>query len=213
MKEPSPVKNYNIPNVNKELMSVLQEETNNGAAIKMSEGQLVVKEKDTEMRNAQQQDGVEAPTQDAREDINQVLHRNPNIENISIFPPLPRWANVKYLQMDDSTHELTCSIQTQFQTPALEDSVIPAENSIQETAKTVTQKTEIWDEYAAADADDVCGQHGEQAGWHFKVGPGLSAEVQCPLWQFPAMSYYPPVKQTFPFEGENLTYIQILFYQ
>ncbi|CAB1436239.1 unnamed protein product [Pleuronectes platessa] len=32
------------------------------------------------------------------------------------------------------------------------------------------------------------------------LGPGLAEVVECPLWQFPAGSYYPPIETTVPFE-------------
>ncbi|KAK2826155.1 hypothetical protein Q5P01_020369 [Channa striata] len=91
-------------------------------------------------------------------------------------------------------------------------------------AESISQMSECWDEYAFPTADemhsgtsssdlvfasplyktqaclDLHGQHDEQAGWHFSVGPGLAEEVHCPLWQFPPVSYYPPVEQLLPFE-------------
>ena len=76
---------------------------------------------------------------------------------------------------------------------------------------------EHWDEYIDTDALDsgTCGpgtdlrcgdspSQPHQAGWHFPVGPGLGEVVYCPAWEFPAMSYYPTVQETMPFEGENL---------
>ncbi|XP_062325923.1 protein angel homolog 1 isoform X2 [Osmerus eperlanus] len=72
---------------------------------------------------------------------------------------------------------------------------------------------EHWDEYIDTDAlySGTCGpgtdlrprdrpSQPHQAGWHFPIGPGLGEVVYCPAWQFPAMSYYPTVQETMPFE-------------
>ncbi|KAM9842084.1 protein angel homolog 1 [Aulostomus maculatus] len=42
--------------------------------------------------------------------------------------------------------------------------------------------------------------HDTQPGWHFPAGPGLTGEVHVPLWDYPPVSYYPPVEPTGPFE-------------
>ncbi|XP_040915892.1 protein angel homolog 1 [Toxotes jaculatrix] len=113
---------------------------------------------------------------------------------------------------EDSTRETTNPVQTQIQILSVGESVTPSE------------VTECWDEYTAPTADamfvgtsssnlvfpsllpdtqthlNVSGQHDTQTGWHFPAGPGLAEEVQCPLMQFPTMSYYPPVEHTEPFE-------------
>ncbi|XP_033844709.1 protein angel homolog 1-like [Periophthalmus magnuspinnatus] len=44
------------------------------------------------------------------------------------------------------------------------------------------------------------GQQPTQPGYHFAVGPGLTNEVHCPLWQYPTPSYYPTMEHTPPFE-------------
>lgn len=116
-----------------------------------------------------------------------------------------------------SIQETTCPVQEQTQIPRLEESVTPAEAT--------AEVTECWDEYVGPTADErhggesssklifsslltqtnlnLSGHHDTKAGWHFPAGPGLAEEVQCPLWQFPALSYYPPVEPSVPFEGEN----------
>ncbi|GAA6213682.1 protein angel homolog 1 [Lates japonicus] len=117
---------------------------------------------------------------------------------------------------EDSIQEATCSVQKQIQIPSVEEPVPSFE--------TVDKVTECWDEYVAPVADEMHGgassselvftsllsntqthlnfneQHDTQTGWHFPAGPGLSEEVQCPLWQFPAVSYYPTIEPTVPFE-------------
>ena len=100
--------------------------------------------------------------------------------------------------------------------------LIPGAEEFVSEAETVVKVTECWDEYLAdndgAPSSDLVftsllantenltfsGQHDTQTGWHFPAGPGLADEVQCPLWQFPAVSYYPPAELTMPFEGESL---------
>ncbi|XP_045919432.1 protein angel homolog 1 isoform X1 [Micropterus dolomieu] len=115
---------------------------------------------------------------------------------------------------EPSIQETTCPIQEQI--PCMEESMAPA--------KTTAEVTECWDEYVAPTAGEIHGgessselifasvlsntqihlklseQDDTQTGWHFPAGPGLAEEVQCPLWQFPAVSYYPPIEPTVPFE-------------
>ncbi|XP_023272959.1 protein angel homolog 1 [Seriola lalandi dorsalis] len=117
---------------------------------------------------------------------------------------------------EDSIQETTCLVQRQIQIPSVEESVTPS--------VTVDEITECWDEYLAPSAHErhggenssklvftsllsnnqthlkFTGQHDTQTGWHFAAGPGLAEEVQCPLWQFPTVSYYPPTEPTVPFE-------------
>ncbi|XP_056250252.1 protein angel homolog 1 isoform X2 [Seriola aureovittata] len=117
---------------------------------------------------------------------------------------------------EDSIQETTCLVQRQIQIPSVEESVTPS--------VTVDKITECWDEYLAPSAHErhggenssklvftsllsnnqthlkFTGQHDTQTGWHFAAGPGLAEEVQCPLWQFPTVSYYPPTEPTVPFE-------------
>ncbi|KAK7903869.1 hypothetical protein WMY93_016476 [Mugilogobius chulae] len=84
---------------------------------------------------------------------------------------------------------------------------------------------ECWDEYITAidamskstgkDQSNVClippnsttqtdmsfpGQQPIQPGYHFAVGPGLAKEIQCPLWQYPMLSYYPTMQHSPSFE-------------
>lgn len=232
MKEPSPEKEDDTrPNADEEqLMSALHKETNSEAAIKMSEDQSAVKEREAEVRDRQEKDSVETPKQEDGEItiIHEVLHMKQNTADGNIFQAESKSseqalsAQLKCLQTEDSIQETTSPVQEHIQIQSVEESLNPAVTS------TITQITECWDEYAAPTADDMhdgassselvfsslcsnaqdqlnfCGQHNAQAGWHFPVGPGLAEEVQCPLWQFPTLSYYPPVEQTLTFEGENL---------
>nr|XP_046268024.1 protein angel homolog 1 isoform X2 [Scatophagus argus] len=112
---------------------------------------------------------------------------------------------------EPSISETTIPLQEEIQTPSVEVS-----------DKTTAEVTEYWDEYAFPTADGinvwessklisasllshtqnhlkVGEEYDKQTGWHFPAGPGL-AEAQCPLWQCPAMSYYPPADPTVPFE-------------
>ncbi|XP_028251795.1 protein angel homolog 1 [Parambassis ranga] len=98
-----------------------------------------------------------------------------------------------------------------------------AENQINKTNKEIPQtaaEPECWDEYVLPNTDlpqgeasnsqlafvpllsntETTRQHNAQSSLHFPVGRGLVEEVQCPLWHFPAMSYYPPEEATVPFE-------------
>ncbi|XP_031134567.1 protein angel homolog 1 isoform X1 [Sander lucioperca] len=282
MKEPSPEKEDEMRPDKKQLMAVLYEETKNEDASKISEVKSALKEKETETRNEQQQDKVEASKQVDREiskkedrEItihHEVFHMKQNTEDGSFFPTedisseQALGAQLEHLQTEDSTLETTRSVQEKLKIPSLEESVTPAVPSIRDTthpvqeqiqiqrllesvipavpsirdtthpvqeqmqiqnleesmapAKTTAEVTECWDEYVAPTADGgesgsmlllssllsntqtllVSGQHDTQTSWHFPAGPGLAEEVQCPLWQFPALSYYPPIEPIVPFE-------------
>ncbi|CAK6957098.1 protein angel homolog 1 [Scomber scombrus] len=111
---------------------------------------------------------------------------------------------------EPSIQETTPSVQEQIQIPRAEDLVTDTESA--------AESAECWDEYLAlndgarnsdlvfasllANTQNIAysGQHDTETGWHFPAGPGLADEVQCPLWQFPAVSYYPPAELTVPFE-------------
>lgn len=119
---------------------------------------------------------------------------------------------------EKSTLEPPCCLQREIQIPSVEESATPSES--------VDTVNECWDEYFALSA--VEGHVGEnsselvftsllsdtqtqlpfteqQTSWHFPAGPGLAEEVQCPLLEFPTMSYYPPPEPTVPFEGGSQT--------
>nr|XP_019940282.1 PREDICTED: protein angel homolog 1 [Paralichthys olivaceus] len=130
--------------------------------------------------------------------------------------PCPVQEQIQIHTMDESVipsadiiQETTCPAQS---FPSLEES-------------TVNQMTECWDEYyVAPTAEEMhdgtsssnlvfasllsntqthlkfSERQDEQTGWHIPTGPGLAEVVQCPLWQFPAGSYYPPMETTVPFE-------------
>ncbi|XP_051252134.1 protein angel homolog 1 isoform X1 [Dicentrarchus labrax] len=114
---------------------------------------------------------------------------------------------------EPSIQETTSPVWEQTQIPSIEESITPAEFT--------AEVTECWDEYIAPAADEMhcgessnliftsllsdtrlklSGEHAMQTGWHFPAGPGLAEEVQCLLGQFPAVSYYPPIELTVPFE-------------
>ncbi|XP_070776757.1 protein angel homolog 1 [Enoplosus armatus] len=220
MKEPSPEKKDVGPDTDKEqLMAVLHDEKKDEAASKMSEVQPAVKEKEADTRDGQQ-DEVEAPKQgDGEITIHQVLKQNTGDGSIftaeDISPEQALWAQLEHLQTEDSAQD-TCPVQEQMQIPSVEESMTPA--------KSTAEVTERWDEFVVPTADEMhgeesssklmfssllsnteahlklSGQHDTQTGWHFPAGPGLAEEVQCPLLQFPAVSYYPPEEPTVPFE-------------
>ncbi|XP_034432298.1 protein angel homolog 1 isoform X1 [Hippoglossus hippoglossus] len=107
----------------------------------------------------------------------------------------------------------------------MQETTCPAQSLPSVEESTVNQMTECWDEYYVAPTAEemyygTCSTNlvfasplsntqthlkfsehpDEQTGWHFPAGPGLAEVVQCPLWQFPAGSYYPPIETTVPFE-------------
>ncbi|XP_030247392.1 protein angel homolog 1 [Sparus aurata] len=114
---------------------------------------------------------------------------------------------------ETSIQETSGQVQEQIQIPSVKESRTPAKAPI--------EQTECWDEYISISADGMHGGESSelplasllsnsqihldlsrdtQTGWHFPAGPGLTEEVLCPLWQFPAMSYYPPIEPAVPFE-------------
>ncbi|XP_042244634.1 protein angel homolog 1 isoform X1 [Thunnus maccoyii] len=169
---------------------------------------------------------------------------SPTVDSVQYitYPVTPVVESVQYATYpvtpaEESVQYTIYPVEEQIQIQSLEESVTPAEPSVQETtplvqeqiqipgaeefvpeAETVVKVTECWDEYLAdndgAPSSDLVftsllantenltfsGQHDTQTGWHFPAGPGLADEVQCPLWQFPAVSYYPPAELTMPFE-------------
>ncbi len=231
MTAPSPEKEVDMrPDTDiEQLMAVLHEETKNGAGSKMSEVQRAAREKEAEMRDGQQRDKVEALKQDDGEITvrHEVFHIKRNTSDGSIIPTEdinPERAQLECPHMEDRPQGPTCAVQEEMKMPSLEEPVTPAE------------VTECWDEYVAPTADDMhdgesssklifasllsntqahlklSGQHDSQTGWHFPAGPGLAEEVQCPLWQFPAVSYYPPIEPTVPFEGEDQNFFTFVIF-
>uniref|UniRef100_A0A3Q1HCJ9 Angel homolog 1 (Drosophila) n=1 Tax=Acanthochromis polyacanthus TaxID=80966 RepID=A0A3Q1HCJ9_9TELE len=123
-------------------------------------------------------------------------------------------AQIQSLEESETTTETTWSAAEQIQIPNKNKSHTPAE------------VTECWDEYVVptADVDETCNgannskmifasllsnartdfnlssQNDAQTAWHFPAGPGFAEEVQCPPWNYPAMSYYPSTQSTVPFE-------------
>ncbi|KAM3594467.1 uncharacterized protein V6R79_008421 [Siganus canaliculatus] len=103
-----------------------------------------------------------------------------------------------------------------------EQKQIPSVKELMSPAKCTSEVAECWDEYMGPAADGIpgdknsevllasllsdnqthvklSGKRSVQSGWHFPVGPGLTGEVQCSSWQFPTISYYPPMESTVPF--------------
>ncbi|KAM9354868.1 protein angel homolog 1 [Pholidichthys leucotaenia] len=121
-------------------------------------------------------------------------------------------------QAEDSILETSSYAKEQIQEPQVTES-LPFKEATDEII-------ECWDEYLLSTSDEthsgahsstvvvafplsdtenhfkVRGQDYAQTCFHFPVGPGLAEEMQCPLWQFPTVSHYPPVEQTVPFEVE-----------
>ncbi|XP_034419509.1 protein angel homolog 1 isoform X2 [Cyclopterus lumpus] len=218
MKEPSPEKEDDASAVadEEQRVAVPHEETKNGAASTMSELESTLTEKEAERRNGLLQDRVEAPKQKVREITIHLVTQNTEEGIISptgdIGPEKALGPQLECLQKEDKAQETTSSVQEKIKIPSAEESMTPA--------KTASEVTECWDEYVSPTADEMhgevlsfsclpsntqsclklSGQQDTQASWHFPAGPGLAEEVQCPLWQFPAVSYYPPMEPTVPFE-------------
>lgn len=121
---------------------------------------------------------------------------------------------------EHGVQESTSCLERETQIPSVEESVTPSQS--------VDQANECWDEYLAPSAGE--GQGGGngselvftsplsntksqlqltelQTSWHFPTGPGLAEEVECPWFQLPTMSYYPPPEPTESIEGGSQSFI------
>lgn len=232
VKELSPEKeDSTIPNSDKEeLIYVLYDARNTETASKMSEVQPEVEEEEAKTRNGPQQAG---PCLDSGEIIqHEVFDVKQNAECGCIFPS-------EHINLEDKvTTQLKgllkedSQMQNAIRIRSLEESVVPAELSIQQTPGLIPKQTqmpsltesvsECWDKYGMLPGDSgessklLFGSHSKlgrehdgHPGWHFPAGPGLTQEVHCPLWLFPKMSYYPPVEAPAPFEGEDQNLSQL----
>ncbi|XP_070836203.1 protein angel homolog 1 [Chaetodon trifascialis] len=213
-----------------QLMAVQHEDRRNEAALKRSEVQPAVNDNKAEARSGPQQDKVDARKQEEGEITvhHEVSRMKENTEDGPILPAedinpeQELVAQLECLQRDEESvtpaerriQDTTGPVQIQI--PSVKESVTPAKT-------TAATAAECWDEYVLAAAGDMhggesshlvfaslpsnththptlSGKHDTQTGWHFPAGPGLAEEVQCPLWQFPPVSYYPPTEPTVPFE-------------
>ncbi|KAM7375749.1 hypothetical protein PAMP_005525 [Pampus punctatissimus] len=191
-----------------QLTAAVQAKTKNEAASNMSQVQSAAKEE--EMQEAQ------LDTEDATVTVT---------EEIS-----PKKAQVESLQTQDDMQETTCPVQEKSEIASIEEPVTPAEACVQYTTDPVQEQsaeelvteaeTECWDEYLGQNVDVIHGgassselfasllantqnlsfseQLNTQTDWHFPAGPGFTDES--PLWQVPAVSYYPPAEPTVTFE-------------
>lgn len=151
-----------------------------------------------------------------------------------INPEQVPWPQLKFLLMEGKTGESTCNVQKTITNTSLgemmQEQVHQPHVEKSTLAKPTVEKTVCWDEYMPPVADEMpegersdqifasllsdvqthlmlSSQHDTQMTWHFPAGPGLSEEVQCPLWPLPAMSYYPVSEPTVPFEGEDQNFV------
>ncbi|KAG7510094.1 hypothetical protein JOB18_013089 [Solea senegalensis] len=134
----------------------------------------------------------------------------PGLEEIQIHTPTHSVEEL-VISAEERIEQTACSGEQQTQIPSME-SETPA----------VSEVTECWDEYYINPAADeeydganssklVFCEHSQthltiskpcntQNSLHFPAGLGLAGEIECPLWQFPAGSYYPPLESPESFE-------------
>ncbi|XP_058470530.1 uncharacterized protein angel1 isoform X2 [Solea solea] len=134
----------------------------------------------------------------------------PGLEEIQIHTPTHSMEQL-VISAEERIEQTACSGEQQTQTLSME-SETPA----------VSEVTECWDEYYINPAADeeydganssklVFCEHSQthlttskpcntQNSLHFPAGLGLAGEIECPLWQFPAGSYYPPLESPESFE-------------
>ncbi|XP_068577764.1 protein angel homolog 1 [Cebidichthys violaceus] len=185
MKEPRGPEREDDTMPGEQLVAVLHEETENGAASTMSEVRSTL----TETRSGLRQDKVEAPEQKVRETTihHELLQMMQNTEDGiivptgDISPEKALGAQLERLRKEDSREETTSPVQDRIKMLSLEESVTPAEQSRQEPTRPVQQQiqipsadestnfpaesaagvTECWDEYWASTADEA---HGGESG-------------------------------------------------
>ncbi|KAF7670227.1 hypothetical protein LDENG_00043500 [Lucifuga dentata] len=209
-----------VPDISKEqLMAALPEEAKNDGHFEKSEMQRA--EPEPEMNDGKQQ-GTTLKQENQQITAHfEELQVKQDVEETVIFStesigPQEIWSYREQKPTEDSKPESACQLEEQIERPHLEES--------DSVAETTAKEFECWDEYiipstdtnaagarspmlvvasCLSDSGTLCKdsslQHA-QTGWHFPAGPGLADEVQCPLWQFPSMSYYPPLEQTTSFE-------------
>lgn len=138
---------------------------------------------------------------------------------------------LKFLLMEGKTGESTCNVQKTITNTSLGETMQEQVHRPHVEKSTLVKPTleemVCWDEYMSPVADEgerseqifasllsdvqtqlmLSSQHDTQMTWHFPAGPGLSEEVQCPLWPLPAMSYYPVSEPAVPFEGEDQNFV------
>ncbi|XP_041667843.1 protein angel homolog 1 isoform X2 [Cheilinus undulatus] len=229
MKEQIPeMKCITNSNKDKNLFAV-QENVKNGDAPNKSDVHPVERDEEGESGYWQLQDKVEALENGCRKITHQDerCHVKKNTEEGSVIVKdgitlkQELCAQFDCLNMEENTFP----VQEKLEQPSSEACVVLAEPSIRETSCQVQEQTktpimkesktpagvaECWDEYSLPAEDEVLTnaqthleinkQHDSQTGWHFPAGPGLAEEAWCPLWQFPAVSYYPPLEPTGLFE-------------
>uniref|UniRef100_A0A3P9HAB5 Angel homolog 1 (Drosophila) n=1 Tax=Oryzias latipes TaxID=8090 RepID=A0A3P9HAB5_ORYLA len=111
-------------------------------------------------------------------------------------------------QSPAGSSEHSCSADGQLHTSS--------KKNLQTLAETVSEISECWDEYTLLSGEERYNTASapqltqsslpsgtqahlqrveeEQTCWHFPHGPGLTQEIQCKPWEFPALSYYLPVE-------------------
>ncbi|XP_029901148.1 protein angel homolog 1 isoform X2 [Myripristis murdjan] len=224
MKEQGPGKEDDTqPDMDKEQLTLvlLQEDTKNELVLKKNEVKSAGKEEEAEMSDGKQEDEVEAPKQEGHEVIihHEELQIKQNVENVvlaeRVSPVQQLWEHLQNVPAEDSEPETTWEPKEEDMHSATQDEPAAA-------AKKAAADTEWWDEYIIPADETLAGEsvpvldlasllsatqtHAEdnleslQPGWHFPVGPSPADVTYCPLWQFPALSYYPPLQQAVPLE-------------
>lgn len=179
---------------------------------------------EAQFESLQTEDSIQVITCPVQE--NTELPSTKNGVQYTTYPVTPAEESVQYttcsveeqIQIQSLEESVTpAEPNIQETTPSVQEQ-IPREDLVTDTETAA----ECWDEYlflnngahnsellsapllANTPNIDCSEQEDTKTGWHFPAGPGLADEVQCPLWQFPAVSYYPPAEQAMPFEGETL---------
>ncbi|XP_076017637.1 protein angel homolog 1 [Genypterus blacodes] len=171
--------------------------------LETDEVQRAEMEKEAETHDGNQEDTVKISEQDIQQTTAQA--------NVSpVTGPQEPLAYGDRKPAEDDTPATVCPLEEQTTQLIIDES--------NPSAEAPAEEAECWDTCVGLDPDGASspslalsfllsdgptedsGFGHDQPAWHFPAGPGLAQELQCPLWQFPTMSYYPTLKQADPFE-------------
>lgn len=214
LKEPAPKDDLPSCNVDEEDLSAVLQDRSNNAAAEMNKMQTTVEEEVVSKTD----DGEKVPLLD-------IMRKNQNEKDKNSTSGDHAGALLKNLTMEGSMEETSCPELNQSQAENTKEMLQASNTNKSECPdEPACAVTECWDEYIVTTGDiPACNsefalnplhsnpqmylkidkRHEAQTGWHFPVGPGLSQEVSCPQWSFPAASYYTTAEPPMPFEGRE----------
>ncbi|XP_061751023.1 protein angel homolog 1 [Nerophis ophidion] len=173
----------NTPNAEQSI-SVLPKDTKNQAALNTVS---VAQSAEKETLSAVQQNAPDAPQGHVRKTHFPLKQQCIEESDIMQYAACPTEQSMRVLRLDKSeSSRLERECWDEYLAPAADDKLDGGTNS----------------NLALASVQTIAQIHhrDKQAGWHFPIGHNLDDEVHCPLWRFPALSYYPSLEPKESFE-------------